>query len=540
MSPETAAAESPSPSPDGGTLAIMDGEDSHSLAPPPRPAPRPPSMGGGGGSPLITPVLSSLMSAGGPPLRVRDYSDVELVKLRVSRPVPEGKVIKTYSYTLTSRARYAGTTEEMAVQGGALKRTLHDFLWCKSALASSFPGVVVPPVTTDACVDAEPLNLWFERCLRHPALRSSSVLKCFALSPPSEFRTSQREYSTYYGLAPLNVQLQVLFMRGKDLSSGRDDEDPRTRWIADETAKLETCLAATEDSLKTDQKAARLSNATSRLLTVHLAGSGSIADKFFPPEGQETPDTADTGRTNGHHHHHHHLGGERNNNDLDDDDHPDGNSVGALPAASRPRNSSSGGGSASKNYGPAMAAPLLRDALGYLQSAGEAVHFWQDVGRCVRAARANVEKRERSKNQREEYLKKAEDRKHQAKAADASSQQDATQKAKQLLTSLSLKASAAASKTAANLSATDQDVANAKALLEDVEKKYKEASAALDAEFPALKDYWPHRLRSVFDAYAQGEKMRASSAQDLATILLVECGGGFSPEHHRNGSNSTI
>ena len=149
--------------------------------------------------------------------------------------------------------------------GGGLKRTLHDFLWARTALVAEHPGVVVPPITTDACRDEKVLEQWFDpglksikdfsdflvfvyfffpayffqnnstslslrkphrfdRCLMHPAIRKSAVLKCFALSPPSEFSAQQREFSTFLGLAPLNVQLTVLFMKGKDALVQKDDD----------------------------------------------------------------------------------------------------------------------------------------------------------------------------------------------------------------------------------------------------------------------------------------------------------------------------
>ena len=98
-------------------------------------------------------------------------------------------------------------------------------------------------------------------------------------------------------------------------------------WITAETTKLEKSLAAVLAAEKADDKLNQTHKKASRLLCLDLGGNPALADKF------------------------------------DDDDNP--------------------------SFGPATAAPLLRDALGYLHAAADALAGWRDVRSSVAKSRTH-------------------------------------------------------------------------------------------------------------------------------------------------------
>ena len=95
----------------------------------------------------------------------------------------------------------------MTLKGASMRRSLHDFVWLRSALAAMAPGTVVPPITAEATAgDSAVLERFVARVLEHDALRDMEVLKAFALAPPSEFGKWQDEFAP--PRTPLHLQVR--------------------------------------------------------------------------------------------------------------------------------------------------------------------------------------------------------------------------------------------------------------------------------------------------------------------------------------------
>lgn len=458
-------------------------------------------------SPALAAAVTSLV---GEPVTVRDYSEVSVVSVKLSEgekemyfgwspsgaPIQSGgspasrkteefrrkteeAAVRTWSFRLTSAALYDGCGEQMQVSGGSLKRSLHDFMWLRGALVAEFPGVIVPPITADAASgDASILERFLARVLAHDLLKDAPVLKCFVLSPPSEFIASQRDFVADGAPPPLHVQANALFLRTKEFAGQHADDDksaPPNAEAADGKPNHGSPSAMSGEEIKRAQEWCATEHKTVER-ALQACAAASLADA-----------KASAGR-----------------------DAADAALVSALGDGETPPEATAA--AADRKFGPATALPLLRDALGHLQALNEAIAGREKVRRSLRAAKDNHQKHIGSNAKRGMRLKSAERHSNSAKELQAEHVQDSTKKAKNVISAIGFKAVSGVAKTAAGFASQQNDVDNAAALVARLEEKYKQVNDRLAAEISHLQADWPPKLRHAFDAYLAGERQRARVA----------------------------
>lgn len=375
----------------------------------------------------------------------------------------EEAAIRTWTYQMTSDADYEGCGERMRITGGSLKRSLHDFMWLRGALVAEFPGVIVPPITPDAATgDPKILKRFLDRVLQSSALKSSAVFKCFALSPPSEFVASQRDFIADGAPPPLHVQATALFIKGKELAKasktvGEDssiegdlrasstDVRAALQWALDQQKKIESALQLCGSAALADAKlAAAYSKATEAVLD------------FTPPSIDESSKLV---------------------------------------------------------YGPAAALSQYRDMFGYLLALGEAIEGRENVRRSLVAALDSHRKHVESHVRRAERLKAAEKYSNSAKDTMSATPEDTTSKAKNMFSALGYRASSGVNKTVAGFASQQEDVDKAAALVAQLREKYSLVNDRLMPEIQRLQRNWQPSLDLAKEAFLEGEKRRVEATE---------------------------
>lgn len=465
-----------------------------------------------GKPPKFAAVMTSLVGETKPVL-VRDYSEVSLVSVKVAdgekemyfglaasgnagsnpsskteglRRKTEEAAIRTWSFKLTSSAMYEGCGEQMQISGGSLKRSLHDFMWMRSALVAEYPGVIVPPITAEAASgDSYVLERFVQRVIEHELLHEAAVFKCFVLAPPSEFVAAQRDFISDGAPPPLLVQANALFLRGKELAiqkieEAEDDDagegagaasgnlhnsgipaagfstaDVREaqKWTLEEQRKMEKMVQACAAAALADGKA----------ITARCNADAIIAATRDLVLGDQPPDSI---------------------------------------------------------FGAASVLPLLRDMLGHLHALSEAIAGREGVRRSLVAARDNHLRHVESLAKRGDRLKSAERHSNSAKQLETQQPTEAAKKAKNTLSAIGLKAASGIQKTAANFASQQADVDKASEVVARLKDKFKQVNERLQAEVSRLQTDWPLKIEQICSSYLDAERKRSEHAAE--TLLALE------------------
>eukprot|EP00633_Aureoumbra_lagunensis_P001662 CAMPEP_0197302824 /NCGR_PEP_ID=MMETSP0890-20130614/51290_1 /TAXON_ID=44058 ORGANISM="Aureoumbra lagunensis, Strain CCMP1510" /NCGR_SAMPLE_ID=MMETSP0890 /ASSEMBLY_ACC=CAM_ASM_000533 /LENGTH=425 /DNA_ID=CAMNT_0042782525 /DNA_START=436 /DNA_END=1713 /DNA_ORIENTATION=- len=421
----------------------------------------------------------------------------------------------------------------MQVKGEGLRRTLHELLWARTALVAEHPGSIIPPLTSDVCGNARILESWFKRCLDHPQLASSAVLKCLTLSPASEFAAAQRDFVADLGTPPpLTIQLSAAFKKGKesflhitgkekhsqeeaeddssskikDTIDNNDDAVSNIRmikiyeqWIAAQNAILESTLEACQAACIADNDTIKKSKKAVDLVLKNLSSAGT------------TPLNYDT------------------SNDEINEEKEEDEDIATRNSSSNSEDTflflSSVSDASFEGYGPKQVGPALRDMIGYLHAASEAVNCQHAARRKLEAAKENLKKVIASSKARIEYLKKADEHQiaaQQQSSSDTTSGDNGTSpiaRAKLALSHFGYKAAGAFNKTAAMVASDDSDVTKAQALLDELQTKFCKINVTLQSEIASLQSDWNQRLHDAFRIYAQAEAERVKASAQLADHL---------------------
>lgn len=462
-----------------------------------------------GKPPTFAAVMTSLVGES-KPVVVRNYSEVSLVSVKVAdgekemyfglaahspggsnpsskteglRRKTEEAAIRTWSFKLTSSAIYEGCGEQMQISGGSLKRSLHDFMWMRSALVAEYPGVIVPPITAEAASgDSYVLERFVQRVIEHELLKDAAVFKCFVLAPPSEFVAAQRDFISDGAPPPLLVQANALFLRGKELAiqkveEAEDDDAGEGAGAASGNSGISATGFSTADVREAQKWTFEEQRKMEKL--VQTCAAAALAD------GKSI-----TARCN------------------------------ADSTIAATRDSVLGDQPSDSTFGAASVLPLLRDMLGHLHALSEAIAGREGVRRSLVAARDSHQRHVESLAKRGDRLKSAERHSNSAKQLETQQPTETAKKAKNTLSAIGLKAASGIQKTAANFASQQADVDRASEVVARLKDKFKQVNERLQTEVSRLQNDWPLKLENIYNTYLDAERKRSEHAAE--TLLALE------------------